>query len=211
MLCAVYKCCICTSPNDFGNRYRCRRTNTPRNHRIGKGHDDRYDLGHKRKLFDRSFRQCKVYRIFFHRLYVTGNQSTGGSQINVKMVPDANQLSEVVVTAFGIEREKKALGYSVQVVDGAKLTEARESNVANSLKGKVAGLHVNPSSGGAGGSSYVMIRGNSSLAGNGQPLYVVDGVPIDNQTLDGARVDSGRDYGDGINNINPMILKMYRY
>jgi TonB-linked SusC/RagA family outer membrane protein len=125
------------------------------------------------------------------------------SQINVKMVPDANQLSEVVVTAFGIEREKKALGYSVQVVDGSRLTEARESNVANSLKGKVAGLHVNPSSGGAGGSSYVMIRGNSSLAGNGQPLYVVDGVPIDNQTLDGARVDSGRDYGDGINNINP--------
>jgi TonB-linked SusC/RagA family outer membrane protein len=130
-------------------------------------------------------------------------QLAGRSQIDVKMLPDANQLSEVVVTAFGIEREKKALGYSVQVVDGAKLTEARESNVANSLKGKVAGLHVNPSSGGAGGSSYVMIRGNSSLAGNGQPLYVVDGVPIDNQTLDGARVDSGRDYGDGINNINP--------
>ncbi len=125
------------------------------------------------------------------------------STINVQLLPDENQLSEVVVTAFGVERQKKALGYSVQVVDGAKLTEARESNVANSLKGKVAGLHVNPSSGGVGGSSYVMIRGNSSLAGNGQPLYVVDGVPIDNQTLDGARVDSGRDYGDGINNINP--------
>jgi TonB-linked SusC/RagA family outer membrane protein len=130
-------------------------------------------------------------------------QLNGRSQIDVKLLPDANQLSEVVVTAFGIEREKKALGYSVQVVDGGKLTEARESNVANSLKGKVAGLHVNPSSGGPGGSSYVMIRGNSSLTGNGQPLYVVDGVPIDNQTLDGARVDSGRDYGDGINNINP--------
>lgn len=125
------------------------------------------------------------------------------SQIDVKLLPNENQLSEVVVTAFGVEREKKALGYAVQVVDGAKLTEARESNVANSLKGKVAGLHVNQSSGGPGGSSFVMIRGNSSLTGNGQPLYVVDGVPIDNQTLDEARVDGGRDYGDGINNINP--------
>ena len=125
------------------------------------------------------------------------------SVINLALVTDTKSLSEVVVTAFGIEKNKKALTYSTQVVSGKELTEARETNVANSLKGKVAGLHVNASSGGPGGSSYVMIRGNSSLTGSGQPLYVVDGVPIDNQTLDPAQVWGGRDYGDGINNINP--------
>ena len=125
------------------------------------------------------------------------------SVINLTMSADTKDMSEVVVTAFGIEKNKKALTYSTQVVEGNKLTEARETNVANSLKGRVAGLHVNSSSGGPGGSSFVMIRGNSSLTGNGQPLYVVDGVPIDNQTLDAAQVWGGRDYGDGINNINP--------
>lgn len=127
----------------------------------------------------------------------------GRSLINIAMVAQNKELSEVVVTAFGVERQKKSLAYSTQVVEGNKLTEARETNVVNSLKGRVAGLHVNPSSGGAGGSSYVMIRGNSSLTGNGQPLYVVDGVPIDNQTLDPTEVWGGRDYGDGVNNINP--------
>ena len=125
------------------------------------------------------------------------------SVINVSMATDPKSLSEVVVTAFGIEKNKKALTYSTQVVSGKELTEARETNVVNSLKGKIAGLHVNASSGGPGGSSYVMIRGNSSLTGSGQPLYVVDGVPIDNQTLDAAQVWGGKDYGDGVNNINP--------
>lgn len=125
------------------------------------------------------------------------------SVINVVMETDTKDLSGVVVTAFGIEKKKKSLTYSTQVVEGKDLTVARETNVANSLKGKVAGLHVNPSSGGAGGSTFVMIRGNSSLTGNGQPLYVVDGVPIDNQTLDPTQIEGGRDYGDGINNINP--------
>lgn len=125
------------------------------------------------------------------------------SEIDIQLDPDVSELSEVVVTAFGIKREKKALGYSVQEVNTEGLTEARESNVVNSLKGKVAGVHVNPTSGGPGGSSYVVIRGNSSLTGNNQPLYVVDGIPIDNQTLDPASSFSGYDYGDGIGNINP--------
>lgn len=128
-----------------------------------------------------------------------GNRSV----INIRLDPDVSELSEVVVTAFGIKREKKALGYSVQEVDTEELTQARETNVVNSLKGKVAGVHVNPTSGGPGGSSYVVIRGNSSLTGNNQPLYVVDGIPIDNQTLDPASSFSGFDYGDGIGNINP--------
>jgi TonB-dependent SusC/RagA subfamily outer membrane receptor len=123
--------------------------------------------------------------------------------VNVRLKENVNTLGEVVVTALGITREKKALGYSAQVVKGEELTEARETNVVNSLKGKIAGLHVNPTTGGPGGSSFVMIRGNSSLTGNGQPLYVVDGLPIDNQTLDATRLYDRRDYGDGINNINP--------
>ena len=125
------------------------------------------------------------------------------SVIDVVLSTDTRQLEEVVVTAFGIEREKKALGYSVQEVQAEELTVARESNVVNSLKGRVAGLHVNPSTSGPGGSSYVVIRGNSSLTNSNQPLYVVDGVPIDNQTLDAPNSFSGFDYGDGIGNINP--------
>src|SRR5690606_7135440 len=125
------------------------------------------------------------------------------SQLEVVLEADSQELSEVVVTAAGIERERKALGYSAQGVGSEALTEAREANVVNSLKGRIAGLHVNPSSGGAGGSSNVVIRGASSLTGSNQPLYVLDGVPIDNSTLDAANLSDGRDFGDGIGNINP--------
>ncbi|PPL01795.1 SusC/RagA family TonB-linked outer membrane protein [Parapedobacter indicus] len=123
--------------------------------------------------------------------------------IHVELQEGATEIGEVLVTALGIEREKKALGYSIQEVDLSTVTEARESNIANSLKGKVAGVHVNATTGGAGSSSFVVIRGSSSIAGENQPLYVVDGVPIDNQTLDQAGIFGGKDYGDGINNINP--------
>lgn len=123
--------------------------------------------------------------------------------INVVLEEASTEIGEVLVTALGIEREKKALGYAIQEVDLSTVTEARETNVANSLKGKVAGVHVNATTGGVGSSSFVVIRGGSSIAGENQPLYVVDGVPIDNQTLDQAGLGGGRDYGDGINNINP--------
>ncbi len=129
-----------------------------------------------------------------------GNRAT----IDVSMNQDATELSEVVVTAFGIEKQKKALGYSVEELKGDDLTIARDVNVMNSIKGKVAGVFINSSSAGVGGSSFVSIRGNSSLGGDNQPLYVVDGVPINNQNLDGAEIfGGGRDYGDGIQNINP--------
>jgi TonB-linked SusC/RagA family outer membrane protein len=131
------------------------------------------------------------------------NNISGKQVLNISLSADNKQLTEVVVTAFGVEKNKKALGYSTQIVAGGVLAEARETNVANALKGRVAGLHVNASSGGPGGSSFVIIRGGSSLTGNSQPLYVVDGVPIDNQNLDAATVSGGRDYGDGIGNINP--------
>lgn len=131
----------------------------------------------------------------------------GRPTLQLVMAADDKELSEVVVTAFGIEKKKKALGYSAQVISGEDLVEARETNVANSLKGKVAGVFVSASATGPGGSSYVNIRGASSFQGNNQPLYVIDGVPIDNQTvgapdLSNARGTS-RDYGDGIGNVSP--------
>jgi len=129
---------------------------------------------------------------------------TSSKVINVIMEASSEMLEEIVVTAFGIEREKKALGYSMQEVRPEDLTEAREVNVANALKGKVAGVHINPSSaGGAAGSSYVNIRGNSSLTGDNKPMFVVDGVPIDNQTIDKPNDFDGFDFGDGVGNINP--------
>ena len=112
-------------------------------------------------------------------------------------------LNEVVVTALGIERQKKALGYSVTEVGGEDFTEAREVNIANALSGKIAGVNVSNIASGPAGSSRVIIRGNSSLTGNNQPLYVVDGIPIDNRNLGSAGMWGGSDGGDGISSVNP--------
>ena len=126
------------------------------------------------------------------------------SNIDIQMTPDVEQLTEVVVTAFGIEKDKKALGYATQELDGEGFTEARETNIVNKLAGKVAGVQVTNIANGAGGSARVVIRGNSSIAGNDAPLYVVDGIPIDNQNTDSPHyAQGGVDYGDGIGGINP--------
>jgi TonB-linked SusC/RagA family outer membrane protein len=120
------------------------------------------------------------------------------SVIDIKMASDVKQLNEVVVTAFGIEREKKALGYTVQEVKGSSLAEARSTNVANSLNGRVAGVRVNTNAG-PGGGSTIQIRGAASVNGNNQPLIVVDGVPIQ-QTFD-------KQFGSGISEISPDNIK----
>jgi len=122
------------------------------------------------------------------------------------------QLTEVVVTALGIKKERKSLGYSVTEIKGEELTKAREVNMLNSLEGKVAGLNVSAISGGPGASSNVLIRGVSSLGQTNQPLYVINGVPIENQpsgttnngTGDmGTQYDNAPDLGDAMGNINP--------
>ena len=131
-----------------------------------------------------------------------GNQS----QINLKMGEDVEQMEAVVVTALGITREKASLGYSVQEVDAASLTGAQESNVINSLSGKVAGVQISGGSGSMGGSSRVLIRGASSATGNNSPLYVVDGIPLDNTDFNGedaGRGAGGYDYGNTASDINP--------
>lgn len=127
------------------------------------------------------------------------------SVVNVQMIQDATALTEVIVTALGIEREKKELVYSAQAIKGELLEGAKEINVANYLTGHIAGVQVSNSSAGSGGSTNVTIRGNSSLTGSNQPLYVVDGVPLINETNSspGAGLWGDNDYGDGIGSINP--------
>lgn len=129
----------------------------------------------------------------------------GRSTINVSLVEDVSQLDEVVVTALGIKRERKSLGYSVQEVKGETLTETRETNVANALSGKVAGIQVIKGSNGPASSSKIVLRGNSSLTGDNQPLIVVDGVPMDNFT--GADNNDfwnpSQDMGNGLGDLNP--------
>jgi len=100
--------------------------------------------------------------------------------LNVSMKPSVLGLEEVVVTAIGIEREKKALGYSVQEVGGDEIVQSRQTNVVDALQGRVAGVRINKASGDPGASSFIEIRGSASLTRNNQPLFVVDGVPIDN-------------------------------
>ncbi|NHE57515.1 SusC/RagA family TonB-linked outer membrane protein [Cyclobacterium sp. GBPx2] len=132
---------------------------------------------------------------------VVGNRST----IDVVLEYSSEELSEVVVTALGVERETKALGYSVQAVDGDRFTEARETNVMNSLSGRVAGVQITNSSSGIGGSSRVTIRGESSLNINAnQPLFVVDGVPISNNIVGSSGSGNQEvDYGNPAGEINP--------
>lgn len=129
----------------------------------------------------------------------------GRSAINLTMQEDAEQLGEVVVTALGISREKKSLGYAVTEIQGDAVSLVKEPNVVNSLAGKVAGVVVSKTTSGPGGGTRVVIRGNNSITGNNQPLYVVDGVPIDNSGLStaGAGEYSVPDLGTGVSDINP--------
>lgn len=130
---------------------------------------------------------------------------TSPETLSVVLSEDSQQLGEVVVTALGIKKERKALGYSVTEVKGDELTQAREPNVMNSLEGKVAGLNVSPTAGGPGSSSNVIIRGISSLSQTSQPLYVVNGVPMENtpNSAMGNQYDNQPDLGDAVGNINP--------
>lgn len=127
----------------------------------------------------------------------------GQTNFNIKLVEDTQKIDEVVVTALGIKRQSRSLGYSTTQVGGEDFTMARDPNLGNALSGKVAGVSVSGNATGAGGSSRVVIRGNASLTGNNMPLYVVDGVPFSNQNLGSAGTWGGMDMGDGLNNINP--------
>ncbi len=136
--------------------------------------------------------------------YTTQEIIVGESNtVNVFLEPDSQTLDQVVVTALGIKRSEKALGYSVQKLEGQELTEARESNISNAISGKVAGVQVTGTSGSVGASSRIVLRGNSSITGNNEPLYVVDGVPIDNRSFGNAGSGGGVDLPNGAADINP--------
>jgi TonB-linked SusC/RagA family outer membrane protein len=125
------------------------------------------------------------------------------STINVTLLEANTALNEVVVTALGIERQSKSLTYSVQTVDSEKINEAKTTSMVTALQGKVAGMQITMSPNGPGSSANVILRGQRSLSGNNQPLYIIDGVPLDNSTrpnaIDGSTgVYGGRDGGDGI-------------
>ncbi|GAB3829572.1 hypothetical protein GCM10028895_44590 [Pontibacter rugosus] len=104
---------------------------------------------------------------------------TGSSVYNITIAQDTKQLQEVVVTSFGIERDKKSLGYGVSGVSSEEITKAPVTDVTNALAGKVAGVQISGTGGGL-SSSNITIRGFSSITGSNQPLFVIDGVPIDN-------------------------------
>lgn len=125
------------------------------------------------------------------------------AQLNILLEEDVLLLDDVVVTALGIRRDRKALGYGLEEVQGEAFTKAREINVINSMAGRVAGLVVSQTAGGPSGSTRVLLRGNTEITGNNQPLYVVDGVPLDNTNYGSAGTYGGYDLGDGISAINP--------
>lgn len=136
-------------------------------------------------------------------------ETVGQTSATVILQPDSQQLDEVVVTALGIEREKKSLGYASQELNNDDVVEAREPNLLNSMSGKVAGLQITNSPSGLGGSARVTIRGDASLNINGNsPLFVVDGTPISNEIVgsSGSGTQSV-DYGNGAAEINPQDIE----
>ncbi len=127
----------------------------------------------------------------------------GQTVVDAVLESTSTELDEVVVTALGVSREKKSLGYSVQEVDGDAVSGSAQSNFASSLSGKVAGVQIKGANT-MGGSSNVLIRGSTSINGNNQPLYVIDGVPVDNSNYStGADGWGGYDYGNLAQDINP--------
>ncbi len=124
----------------------------------------------------------------------------GQTTFSIVMEEDAIGVGEVVVTALGIKRETKTIGYSIQSISAQVLEDAPDINIVNSLAGKIAGVQINQSSGGADGSSSIIIRGQNSLLGNNQPLFVIDGIIVDNNQFNAS--DNGFDYGNGISDLN---------
>ncbi|MEZ5082082.1 MAG: SusC/RagA family TonB-linked outer membrane protein [Bacteroidales bacterium] len=128
--------------------------------------------------------------------------------ISVVMLPDATELEELVVTALGIKRQKRELGYSTEKLEGDIIVQSSTANVLGAIKGRATGVNVTEGDGIEGGTTRIVIRGNNNLFGNNQPLIVVDGVPMDNIP---GMTDIGRgvDWGSAINNINAFDIEDY--
>jgi len=128
------------------------------------------------------------------------------TKLDIKLAQDTRQLGEVVVTALGIKREEKSIGFGAQKLDGGELSNVREANLVHSLSGKLAGVQVAGNTGSMGGSAKINIRGINSIYGNNNPLFVVDGMPMENRntnSLEQQRGAGGYDFGNSVQDLNP--------
>ncbi len=151
--------------------------------------------------------------IFSYTGYSTEELEIGVSDVLDVVLDQGIELGEVVVTSLGIPREQKSLGYAVQQLDGSDLAQTKETNIINSLQGKVAGIQVQGSPSTIGGASRITIRGSNSFLGNNQPLFIVDGVPFDNSNFSGSSQQRGfggsqaYDYGNTGQDIDPQSIE----
>ena len=156
---------------------------------------------------------AKTTLLFSYIGYTTQEVAVDGKQqLDVKMKPESNALKEVVVTAMGIRRKEESLTYATQQVRSSDLNRVQDPNLANSLEGKVSGITITPSAGGAGGASKIILRGNKSILGSSQPLIVVDGVPMTNsqhgQVGSNNMLAEGQSEGaDALSMINPEDIE----
>jgi TonB-linked SusC/RagA family outer membrane protein len=143
--------------------------------------------------------------VFSYVGYLTKEAAVGSGPLDISLDVDARNLEGVVVTALGIKKEKRALGYAVQDVSGADLVTSRQSNVVNALQGKVAGVQISAGGGAPGQGANIVIRGFNSLdpSRNAQPLFIIDGVPMDNGTLSTGDVNQYRGMSNRAADINP--------
>jgi len=147
--------------------------------------------------------------VFSYVGYTNQTVSADKDVIDITLAPSATMLNETVVTALGVSREKKTLGYATQQISGDQLTTVKSSNFVNQISGKVSGVRVK-SSGNMGGSTNIIVRGATSVTGNNQALFIVDGVPMNNDvtnTDNQARGANGYDYGNPISDINPEDIE----
>jgi TonB-dependent SusC/RagA subfamily outer membrane receptor len=142
--------------------------------------------------------------VFTYLGYRTVEAEISG-QMAISMEQQAIGLEGIVVTALGVQREKRSLGYSVQDVSGPELTKVPEVNLVNALQGQVAGVHIT-TAGPTGGSSRIVIRGASSISGSNQPLFIVDGIPVDNSAPSNGGY-GGIDYGNTVQDIDPSNIE----
>src|SRR5690606_31477159 len=146
--------------------------------------------------------------VFSYIGFVTQTVNVSGrSVINITMAFEDKALEEVVVTALGIKREAKSLGYAVSTVGGDEVAVNRTPNVMSSLQGKMAGVNISTLSTGPAGTSKIRIRGQSSFSGQNNPLIVINGVPVDNSNYSlggnfGSRAANSSDGGDGLSSID---------
>ena len=145
---------------------------------------------------------AKTLEISFVGLKTQEVEIGGKSVIDVSMAPETTALNEVVVTALGIKRSEKSLGYSATTVSSDEVTKGETPSIANALQGKIAGVTISSGSGAPGASTKVIIRGYSSISGNNQPLYIIDGIPMNNSFFSSYSGTNGvTDFGNGANDL----------